>query len=98
MFQFSQRDKEKPVFISTDLFLMFDITSSLQHFSKKDVEAFLNGQEDEARHHGAQVIYDIINALVPKAQNIQEGHDIPLAFRQDLFQEGLLEEAPCELG
>lgn len=88
------------MFISknTNLFLTFDGTSSLQHFGKEDVEAFLDGQEDEARHHGAQIIDDIINALVSKAENVQEGHDVTLTLRQDLLQEGLLEEAPCEPG
>lgn len=80
------------------LFLTFYITSSLQHFGKEDVEAFLNRQEDEASHHGAQIIDNIINSLVSKAEDVQEGHDVPLPLRQDLLQEGLLEEAPCELG
>lgn len=82
----------------THLFLSSDITSSLQDFSKEDVEAFLNGQEDEAGHHGAQVVDDVIDSLVPKAEDVQKRHDIALAFCQDLLQEGLLKEAPREPG
>lgn len=85
-------------FHSSDLFLTFDITPSLQHFGKKDVEAFLDGQEDEACHHGAQIIDNVINSLVSKAENVHKGHDISLALCEDLLQEGLLEEAPRELG
>lgn len=81
-----------------DLFLISDITPSLQHFGKKYVEAFFNRQEDEARHHRAQIIDDIINTLVSKAEDIQKGHDVSLTLRQDLLQEGLLEEAPRQLG
>lgn len=72
--------------------------SSLQDFGKEDVEALLNRQEDEAGHHGAQIIDDIINSLVSKAEDVQECHDVTLALRQDLLQEGLLEEAPREPG
>lgn len=83
---------------SPHLFLSSDLASSLQHFSKEDVEAFLNRQEDEARHHGAQVIDNIINALVSEAEDIQKGHDVAFAFCQDLLEEGLLKEAPREPG
>lgn len=69
---------------------------SLQHFGKEYVEAFFNWQEDEARHHGAQIIDDIINTLISKAEDVQKGHDVSLTLGQDLLQEGLLEEAPSE--
>lgn len=82
----------------THLFLSSDITSSLQDFSKEDVEAFLNGQEDEAGHHGAEVVDDVVDTLVSKAENVQKRHDVALAFCQDLLQEGLLKEAPREPG
>lgn len=82
----------------TRLFLSSDVTTSLQDFSKEDVEAFLNRQEDEAGHHGAQVVDDVVDPLVSKAENVQEGHDVALALRQDLLQEGLLKEAPCKPG
>lgn len=85
------------VFVS-HLFLTFDITSSFHHFAKEDVEALLDGQEDEASHHGAQIIDNVINSLVSEAEDVQEGHDITLTLCQDLLQEGLLEEAPCEPG
>ena len=91
---------KKSAFTSTDshLFLTLDIASPLQYFSKEDVEAFLYGQEDEARHHGAQVVDDVVDALLPKAEDVQEGHDVALPLRQDLLQEGLLEEAPRQPG
>ena len=54
----------------SNLFLTSDITTPLQHFGKEDVEAFLNGQEDEARHHGAQIVDDIINTLVSEAEDV----------------------------
>lgn len=81
-----------------DLFLTFHIASPLQYFGKEDVEALLNGQKDEARHHGAQVVDDVVDALVSKAKDVQEGHDVALALSQDLLQEGLLKETPCEPG
>lgn len=82
----------------THLFLSFDITTSLQDFSKEDVEAFLNGQEDEASHHGAQVVDDVVDSLVPKAEDVQERHDVAFTLGQDLLQEGLLKEAPRKPG
>lgn len=82
----------------THLFLSSDITSSLQDFSKEDVEAFLNGQEDEAGHHGTQVVDDVVDTLFSKAENVEKRHDVALAFCQDLLQEGLLKEAPREPG
>lgn len=85
-------------FYSTDLLLALNITASLKHFGKEDVEALLDGQKDEACHHGAQIIDDIINTLVSKAEDVQEGHDVTLTLCQDLLQERLLEEAPCEPG
>lgn len=80
------------------MLLSSDIATSLQDFSEEDVEAFLNGQEDEAGHHGAQVVDDVVDSLVSKAENVQERHDVALSLRQDLLQEGLLKEAPGKPG
>lgn len=87
-----------PFLSKPHLLLSSDITTSFQNFSKEDVEAFLNGQEDEAGHHGAQVVDDVVDSLVSKAENVQERHDIALALCQDLLQEGLFKEAPCKPG
>lgn len=87
-----------PFLSKTHLFLSSDITSSLQDLRKEDIEAFLNWQKDEAGDHGAQVVDDVIDPLVSKAQDVQERHDVALALREDLLQEGLLKEAPCEPG
>lgn len=80
------------------LFLTSDIASALKDFGKEDVEAFLDGQKYEAGHHRAQIIDNVINPLVAKAEDVQECHDIALPLCQDLLQKGLLEEAPREPG
>lgn len=91
-------DAHRVHYPDSHLILTFDVRSSHQHSGKEDVEAFLNGQKDKAGHHGAQVIDDVVNSLVSKAEDIQESHDVAFALCQDLLQERLLVEAPSEPG
>lgn len=84
--------------LTSDLFLFLHVASSLQYFGKEDVETFLNGPEDEASHHGAQITDDVVDTLVSEAEDVQEGHDVAFALCQQLLQEGLLKEAPGETG
>lgn len=80
------------------LFLTPDVTATLKDFGEEDVEAFFDGQKDEAGHHGAQVVDDVIDSLVAKAENVEERHHVALSLCQDLLQKRLLEEAPGEAG
>lgn len=81
----------------SDLFLLHDILSPLKDFDEEDIEA-LRSSGRWSGYHGAQVVDDVVHALLAEAQHIEEGHDITLALRQDLLQKGLLEEAPSQPG
>ena len=53
--------------------------SSEQQAGKEDVEALLDGEEDEPSHHGAQVVDDVVDPLLGKGQHSKHRHHVTLS-------------------
>ena len=59
--------------------------SSVQSTSEEDVETLLNGEEDEPRYEGTEIINDIIDPLLCKRQDSEHRHYITLSCNNDVI-------------
>ena len=61
-----------------------------------DVGVLLDWLKEESGRQAAQVGHHVVQALLGEVEQVEGGHQVALALRQQLLQQALFEEAPGE--